>query len=110
MDYSGCTQNINGTNGDTVMTLNCLPTLIHNLINFGFAASGTVALIFIIISGIKLVRSGGDPKEAEGAKQTMTFAIVGLLIVLLSAAIVNFISQVTGVSCIKMLGLNTCSQ
>lgn len=85
------------------MTLQCVPLLLQGLINFGFAAAGTVALIFIIISGLKLIRSGGDPKEAEGARQTLTYAIIGLVLILLSAAIVNFIGTITGVSCITLL-------
>lgn len=101
LDYSGCVQP-DGANGE-VMTLGCFPVLIKNLITFGFFAVGTVALIFIIISGLKLIRSNGDPKEAEGAQQTLTYAIIGLVIVLLAAAIVNFIAVITGANCIKVL-------
>lgn len=115
MDYNaaGCLQTINTTTGgktttDSVMTLNCIPVLIKYLINFGFAAGGTVALIFIIISGIKFIRSGGDPKETEGAKQTMTFAIIGLTIIILAAALVNFLGVITGATCISALGFNSC--
>lgn len=107
---ASCLQTINTTGGgtDSVMTLNCIPYLIKDLINFGFAAGGTVALIFIILSGIKFIRSGGDPKESEGAKQTMTYAIIGLIIIVLAAAIVNFIGTVTGTTCISGFGFNTC--
>lgn len=106
MDLTGCSQQT--SSGDYVVTLQCIPGLIQNIINFGFAAAGTVALIFIIISGIKLVRSGGDPKEAEGARQTLTYAVIGLAIVLLSAAILNLVAAVTGVHCITLMGINTC--
>ena len=71
--YANCQQSTPG--GDTVLTLGCFPVLIQQLINIGFAMGGTVALIFIIIAGYKLIRSGGDPKEAEGARKTLTFAI-----------------------------------
>jgi type IV secretory pathway VirB2 component (pilin) len=105
-DYSSCIQTV-GT--DQIMTLDCLPILIHNIINFAFGVVGAVALIFIIIAGIKLIRSGGDPKQAEGARQTLTYAIIGLVIVVLAAAIVNLVSTVTGVHCITLLGFNNCS-
>src|SRR5258708_3892891 len=99
MAYTTCLQTTPDGKAQN-MTLGCFPELIKNIINFGFIAVGTVALIFIIIAGIKLVRSGGDPKEAEGARQTLTYAIIGLVIVLLAAAIVNLIATITGVNCI----------
>ncbi len=106
MNWGTCLQDAG--NGQQVMTLSCLPLLITELINFGLAAGGTVALIFIIISGIKFIRSGGDPKEAEGAKQTMTYAIIGLVIIVLAAAVVNFIGFITGARCISTIGFSNC--
>lgn len=92
--YQGCSQPA-GTGGDSVLTLACFPVLIQQLITIGFSLAGTVALIFIIISGFKLTRSGGDPKQAEDARKTLTYAIIGLVIVLLSAAIVNIVGTIT---------------
>lgn len=94
--------------GDQVVTLRCFPSLIHNIINFGFGIAGTVALIFIIHSGFKMIRSSGDPKQFDSGRQTLIYAIIGLVIVLLSAAIVNFISIITKVPCLALLGYNTC--
>ena len=111
--WGSCLQSVNTTVGgkagsDQVMTLSCFPMLIQQLINVGFAAGGTVALIFIIIAGIKFTRSGGDPKETEGARQTMTYAIIGLVIIVLAAAIVNFIGVITGATCISAFGIGNC--
>ena len=94
--------------GDQVVTLRCFPSLIHNIINFGFGIAGTVALIFIIYSGFKMVRSSGDPKQFESGRQTLIYAIIGLTVVLLSAAIVNFVSVITNVPCLALLGYDTC--
>ncbi|HSW88080.1 MAG TPA: pilin [Candidatus Saccharimonadales bacterium] len=95
--FAGCEQAVGtGASADKVMTLACIPLLIKQLINFGFAAGGVTALVFIIISGIKFIQSKGDPKSAEGAKQTMTYAIIGLIVIVLAAAIVNFIGILTG--------------
>ncbi len=102
--FKACEQTVGtGATADKVLTLACIPLLIKQLINFGFAAGGVTALVFIIISGIKFIQSKGDPKEAEGAKQTMTYAIIGLIVIVLAAAIVNFIGAVTGTgSCITV--------
>ena len=62
----------------------------------------------IMWAGIRFIRSSGDAKQAQGARQTMTWAIVGLIIILLAYAIINFISLFTGVKCIKTFGFNSC--
>jgi len=53
--------------------------------------------------------SGGDQKRVESAKKTMTFAILGIVLIFLSFAIINLIAYVTGVSCIKILGFQACA-
>ena len=93
-----------------VATLNCLPNLFSNVLNALLAFSGVAALFFIILSGIKLTTSGGDPKQIEGARQTLTYAIIGLLVILLSFFIINLISTVTNVGCIKQFGFTNCEQ
>lgn len=79
-----------------VATLRCIPVVFNNLIRAALIFVGVVALFFFMLSGFNFVTSGGDPKKIQGAKQTLTFAIVGLLIVLFSFAIIFFIGYVTG--------------
>ena len=50
-----------------------------------------VAVIMLIIGGIRYVVSGGDSKKVTDAKNTVLYAIIGLVISLLSFAIVNFV-------------------
>lgn len=83
-----------------VATLECIPKVFQNVINGALLFSGVVALFFIIFSGIKLMLSQGDPKQVEGARHTLTYAIAGLLLILLSFLIINLISSVTKVHCI----------
>lgn len=52
---------------------------------------GVVAVIMLIIGGIKYLISGGDSKKVTDAKNTVLYAIIGLIIALLSFAIVNFV-------------------
>jgi len=52
----------------------------------------------IVWSGIRLILSGGDAKQVQSARQTMTYAIVGLIVVLSSFTIVLFIGYLTGTS------------
>lgn len=52
---------------------------------------GIIAVIMLIIGGIKYVISGGDSKKVTDAKNTILYAIIGLVIAFLSYAIVNFV-------------------
>lgn len=92
-----------------VATLNCVPVVFENVIRAALVFAGIVALYFIIISGIKFITSGGDPKAVEGARKTLMFAIIGLLIVLLSFFVVSVIGYITGVNCINSFGFTNCN-
>ena len=50
-----------------------------------------IAVIMLIIGGIKYVVSGGDSKKVTDAKNTVLYAIIGLVICFLSFAIINFV-------------------
>ena len=52
---------------------------------------GIIAVIMLIIGGIRYVTSGGDAKKVTDAKNTVLYAIIGLIISLLAFAIVNFV-------------------
>jgi hypothetical protein len=57
---------------------------------------GVVAVIMIIIGGLKYVTSGGDAGNVSSAKNTILYAIIGLVVVLLAQIIVRFVvDQVT---------------
>ena len=95
---------------DGAATISCFPIIIGNVIYWLLILAGIVALAFIILSGFKFLTSGGDPKQAEGARKTLTYAVIGLVLVLLSFGIVRVIGQVTGVreNCITRFGFTQC--
>ena len=53
--------------------------------------AGIIAVIMLIIGGIKYVISGGDSKKVTDAKNTVLYAIIGLIVCFLAFAIVNFV-------------------
>lgn len=57
----------------------------------GFA--GALAVLFIILGGIQYITSAGDPKKVETAKKTLTYAIIGLIFIVLSQVILGIFSQ-----------------
>lgn len=102
---AGC---IDTSNGIAVATLGCIPYILKNLISAALAFSGAVAVILIIVSGIKFITSRGDAKQVEGARKTMTYAILGLILIFFSFLILNLIAYITGAQCITMFGFSTC--
>lgn len=91
---------------DGIATLACLPAIFKLLIYWALVFAGVVAVFLIVLSGFKFVTSGGDPKQVGTARQTLTWAIIGLVIILVSFFIINLISGLTGVDCI--LDFNSC--
>lgn len=91
-------------NSDGVVTFDCLPIIIENVIFWLLVFAGIVALYFIIFSGIKLLTSQGEPDKVASAKKTLTWALVGLVLVLMSVGIVRIIAQITDIP-IGALGL-----
>ena len=66
-------------------------TFQNNMMSWLLWAVGAVAVIMIIVSGIKMTTSAGDPGAVQKAKQTLIYSIVGLVIAILAYAIVSFV-------------------
>jgi hypothetical protein len=74
-----------------------LNNVITNVVNVLSLIVGIIAVIMIVIGGFRYITSGGDSGNVSGAKNTILYAIVGLVIVALAQFIVRFVlSQSTG--------------
>ncbi len=63
---------------------------------------GIISVIMLIYGGLRYILSGGDSKKVTDAKNTILYAIIGLIISLLAYAIVNFVlTSVVGVNYIQ---------
>ena len=65
--------------------------IIRIVINIFSLVVGVIAVIMIIIGGLKYITSGGDSVNVTSAKNTILYAIVGLIIVALAQIIVRFV-------------------
>lgn len=52
---------------------------------------GAIAVIMIVIGGLRYVISGGDATQVTAAKNTIMYALVGIIIAILAYAAVNFV-------------------
>ena len=68
-----------------------LNALITKIINIFSVIVGVVAVIMIIWGGFRYITSGGDSNNVGAAKNTILYAIVGLIIVALAQVIVRFV-------------------
>jgi hypothetical protein len=68
-----------------------LTVLIKRVVNILLFVVGAAAVILIIIGGIRYVTSAGDQNQITGAKNTILYAVVGLVVAAAAYAIVNFV-------------------
>lgn len=68
-----------------------LTTSIGNITNLLITAIGIISVIMIIIGGFRYALSGGDQKATTAAKDTILYAVIGLVVALLAYTIANFV-------------------
>jgi hypothetical protein len=64
--------------------------LVHTIVNLLTALVGIVAVIMIIVGGFRYITSGGNDTSVTSAKNTILYAIIGLVVVALAQIIVRF--------------------
>lgn len=72
-----------GTLGENVITL----------INYFLGFLGLIAVAFLIYAGVLMVTAGGDEDQVGKARKIITYAVVGIVIILLSYTIVTFVTN-----------------
>ena len=68
-----------------------LGDVIKNVTNVLLFIIGAIAVIMIILGGIRYTTSNGDSNQVTAAKNTILYAVIGLVVALLAYAIVNFV-------------------
>jgi hypothetical protein len=70
---------------------NRLNNIIKTIINVVSIVVGVVAVIMIVFGGLKYITSGGESSNVSSAKNTIIYAIIGLVVVALAQFIVRFV-------------------
>jgi hypothetical protein len=68
-----------------------LTSIMHNVVNTLLIVLGMIAVIMIVIGGIRYTTSNGDASQIKGAKDTILYAVIGLIVAIMSYAIVQFV-------------------
>lgn len=92
------------TNNGVWTAVGCIPSkpesIIKTIITIGLAIGGGVVLVMIMVGSFMLSVSQGDPNKTKEAREIITSAIIGLLFVIFSVTILQFI----GVSILHIPG------
>lgn len=68
-----------------------LEARIQTIVNILLFILGAIAVVMIVIGGIRYATSNGDSSATKAAKDTILYAVIGLIVAILAYAIVNFV-------------------
>ena len=70
--------------------------ILENIIKLLAPAAGIAFFIMLLIGGFQFLTSGGAPKAAGAARATLTYALIGIILVVVSWLILVLIKNITG--------------
>ena len=79
-----------------VPTLQGIECVFANVVSVILALAGIVLFIMFLSGGFKFLTSGGDQKQVEAAKGTLTHAVLGLAVLVFAYIIIQLIANFTG--------------
>ena len=90
-----CGVSLQTANGDCSSDANTgagkVQGIVTDMINIFSLVVGIISVIMIIYGGFKYITSGGDSGNVTGARNTITYAVIGLVIVALAQFVVQFV-------------------
>lgn len=73
-----------------------LPSLIAQIVKTSLLLVGVIALAFVVYGGFRYITSRGDEREVEEAKNTITYAVIGIVVIGLAYAIIDLVFRAFG--------------
>ena len=80
-----------------------LGEIISALLPYLFAGAGLLLLLYFIFGGLSLMLSRGDPKAVQSAKDKITSAVIGFIIVFVSYWLVQIVGIILGIEAIQTI-------
>lgn len=95
-----------GTVITDVATIQGVECLVANILSVATSFIGLASFVMIIIGAFLYMTSGSSSKGTEAAKQTFTYAIIGIIVALMAFFVLTLISNFTGVTGFLDFNLN----
>ena len=70
--------------------------IIVNIVDYFLGFAGLLAVVFIVYAGVLMIQAQGEDEDTEKGKKILTWAVLGLLLIMLSYAIVQMVVSVPG--------------
>lgn len=84
------------TLGADAAQLSDIGTYFGNILSAMFPLLGLLAFIMLLVGGFKVLTAGGDSKAAQTGKDTITYAVIGIMFALSSWIVLATIERLTG--------------
>jgi len=68
-----------------------IATVTSNVINILLTFAGVVAVVYLIIGGYQYITSAGNAEQAGAAKNTILYAIIGLVVIFAAYLIIDYV-------------------
>ncbi|MBU4141563.1 hypothetical protein KKE99_01665 [Patescibacteria group bacterium] len=76
------------------VTMKPMSELINSLLDSLLALAAGLAILFLIIGGIRYIRSWGDSEQTEKAKKMISYVVLGLVIILISYSVIITLDKI----------------
>ncbi|HSX02836.1 MAG TPA: hypothetical protein VLI05_06025 [Candidatus Saccharimonadia bacterium] len=91
-DASGLvTSGVTAACGSSCNSGTTVPGVLNGVVSVLIFLIGAVSVIMIVVGGLRFVLSNGDSKAAESGRQTILYAVIGLVVAIAAYAIVKFV-------------------
>ena len=99
------TDGMTGQVGDTIATLSNYTTmdLVQMFVVYAFIIAAGLSAVFVFIGGINFILSGGNDEKIKAAVNTIRYAIVGLIVTILSFTFVTIVGKIFGMDFMSYL-------
>jgi hypothetical protein len=93
--YAISPSNLSGQ-GNDIPILRGFEDIFRSVISIAIPIGGVILFIMLLLGGFKYITSGASPDKAEAAKRTITYAILGIVLLSMGYLILRLIAVFTG--------------
>lgn len=73
-----------------------ISNVLNNAIQLIYVVSGIIFIFMVVFSAVQLIMSGGDKEKIGQARQRLTYAIAGIVLLSIAFVLIKVVGQITG--------------